>query len=381
MLKRDLLSSLVVGTFLVAAVAVGCDSGSAKKADGGAGNGGHAAGTTGSAGSTAGTTGAAGDTGSGGGGSGGTEVAGSGGGGVGGSAAGADGGAGAAGATAGTTGAAGAAGAPPPPTPTATTAILEIDNVIVSLKPGVDGGVDAEADAAAVDAAASDAGGVDAGDAGTVSQAVSYKFNTAIDGWHYTSYGSTPPGAPSADNYATTSMLAWNSADDADGVTTSGSLKGTVPFRLEGDQIDFQAFSNGAGMYDWTGYIINAKIKLVSGGNLKNGCPMYAVLYVSDNNNYMTRLSGQVNLEVGKWESVAFDMADVSSMINVAGISQMGLQVNAGPSCTAIPVPDAGTDAPADGAADGGTTTDAPVDVAVTTDAGVDAAADVATGQ
>ncbi|MDB4983689.1 MAG: hypothetical protein JWM82_4441 [Myxococcales bacterium] len=376
MLKRDLLSSLVVGTVLAAAMAVGCDSGSAKKADGGAGTGGHAAGTTGTAGGSAGTTGVAGDTGSGGGG---TGVAGSGGVGVAGAGGGA---AGAAGSTAGTgggaagVGAAGAAGAPPPPTPTATTAVLELDDVIVSLKPGVDGGVDAATDAAVVDAG--DAGAVDGGDAGTVSQAVSYKFDTTIQGWHYTSYGSTPPGPPSADNYASTSTLAWNAADDADGVTTSGTLKGTVPFKFEGDQIDFQAFSNGAGMYDWTGYVINAKVKLVSGGNLKNGCLMYAVLYVSDNNNYMTRLSGQVNLELGKWESVAFDMADVSAMINVAGISQMGMQIFTGPACTATPLPDGGTDAHADGAADGGA--DAPVDHAAT-DAGVDVAADVATGQ
>jgi hypothetical protein len=372
-----LLVSSVTGAFM------GCSSSPHKVTTGTGGKGGSGGGAAGSTGGTGGAAGgAAGDNSTGGtGGSAGGATGGTGGAGGAAGAAGTGGAGGAAGAagtggaggTTGNGGTGGGAGATPPPITSGTT-VLEIDDVTVQLKPtSTDGGADGGSDAAAADAGTADGGSDGGADAGT-SPAQNYTFKTTTEGWKLAPYGSSPTFMPSGDNYATTGMLVWGS-DDADGVSTSGSLKGTIPFQHDMDQIDFQAFSNGAGMYDWTGYIIHAKVKLASGGNLKYGCPLSAVLYVSDNNNYTTRLSGPVNLVAGQWVTVTYDMADAT--LNVAGISQMGLQINTGPFCQGTTPPDAGpdtgtgTDAAADVPVDTGTTTDAPVDAG--TDVAVDA--------
>jgi hypothetical protein len=365
---------------------VGCGGSSPRKVTTGtAGHGGNAGGTAGAAGGTAGDMGMAGGTAGTGGMAGGTAGTG----GMAGGNAGAGGMAGAAGAagTGGMAGAAGAAGTTPTPPPiSSSTTVLEIDDVVVALTATPDAGTtDAGADAADGSADASTDGGADGGtaDAGTAGSSgiaasgVSYTFDTGVGTWHFTPYGSTNPAAPNdPTNLAKTSTLSWSSTDDADGKTTSGSLKGNVLFQHDGDQIDFQAFSVMAGMFDWSaGYTVTAKVRQVSGGNLRQNCPLSAVLYVSEATDYNTTLGPPVNLVPGQWTTVTYDIS--TSFINKAAISQLGLQINTGAAsaCTGPLINnDAGTDSAADAPVDGGSTADAPADTATTTDAATDAA-------
>ncbi len=193
-----------------------------------------------------------------------------------------------------------------------------------------------------------------------------YTWDTnTLDGWHYTAYGSTPPsGNPPGDpnNLANRSApLVWDGANDANNkIDASGSLRGSVPFTSANERIDFQAFSTGMSVRDWTGYIINAQVKLVSGGNFNPDCLLQARLYVSTAPSYATVLSTPASMTVGQWVTITFDMADaavVTSMIN-----QMGIQIETGGDCpfdAGTPVPEAGSDAvadtgPADVSLDGG---------------------------
>ena len=98
------------------------------------------------------------------------------------------------------------------------------------------------------------------------SQAVSWLFDTSIEGWHFTKYGSTPD-ANAANNLAFTSTLAWDGTNDADNKTTSGSLKGTVPStRPSSDRIRLPGLLGGDG-HGTIGqnYKISAKVKLALG--------------------------------------------------------------------------------------------------------------------
>jgi hypothetical protein len=323
MLKRYSLVGLVFASFAVISLGQGCGGGgTTKKPDGGAGHTGTAgSGTAGSGTAGAGTAGAgtAGD---------GTAGAGTA-------------GAGTAGADA-AAGATGTAGANPDAAP---------DVVIEAPPPFMPDG----------------------------SQNLSYLFDTTSMMWNYSRFGSTP-GADDPANLAKTSTLAWDGTNDVDNKTTSGSLKGTVAFKSEGDRIDFQAFSMVPAKYDWRGYVVTAKVKLVSGGNLKNGCPITADIYVSfvqGANNYQTTTSTPVALVKGSWVTLTYDLDNAGSDFSMT--TQMGLQMTTGGACDAIPV-DGGTDATGDAVADagvdaisGGDASDAHPDVAV--DVAVDAGA------
>src|SRR5262249_53875527 len=126
------------------------------------------------------------------------------------------------------------------------------------------------------------------------------------------------------------------------------------------ERIDFQAFSTGpaaANARDWTGYIINAKVKLLSGGNFNPDCPLQAVLYVSTAPNYDTRVSAATSMTVGQWVTITYDMADTGLATNM--INQMGIQINTGGDCpydAGVPTSDGAADAAAspDVSADGG---------------------------
>jgi hypothetical protein len=200
---------------------------------------------------------------------------------------------------------------------------------------------------------------------------VRYTFDTnTLAGWHYTAYGSTPAGTPNppgdTNNLANRSApLAWDGANDADNrIDASGSLRGSTPFTSAGERIDIQAFSTGnatVGQRDWTGYIINAQVKLVSGGNFRADCPLQAHLYVSSAPSYTTTGSPVVSLITGQWVTLTYDMANAG--LDTTLINQMGIQIETGGDCPF----DAG--APADAAtsdvsADAGTP-----DVSVTADA------------
>ncbi len=386
MLKQTSAVAFLLTTFAIAvAMSPGCGSDSPSRPSGTAGAGGGTAGvgTAGAGTAGEGTAGAgtagAGTAGAGtaGAGTAGAGTAGAGTAGAGGGTAGA-GTAGAGTAGSGTAGA-GTAGAAPPVV-TASTAILEIDDVIVSLKADVDGGVDGAVADGSVDGSADEGvdgvvvadsgvdgsadGGADA-PAGPLAVGVSYKFNTSaigVDGWHYTQYGSNPQAL--AGESTALAPLAWIGTDDADGLSTSGALKGTVPFQYQGDQIDFQAFSQAGAKYIWSGYKLSAKVKLVSGGNKAYGCPLSASAYISQVG-YATANSAPVNLVTGQWVTVTWDLDTAitsSPSADDSQVTQMGLQINTGPTCVGTTPPDAGTDAPVDAPADGGTSADAPVD-------------------
>jgi hypothetical protein len=175
------------------------------------------------------------------------------------------------------------------------------------------------------------------------SQGVSYTFDVSGEllGWHYAPYGSTstspsptnPPTDPN--NLANqSSPLVWDSDDANNRIDASGSLKATVPFRANGDRIDLQAFSTGNNVRDWTGYIITAKVKLVSGGNLSPACPLRAWLYISTSPSYATQLSPVVDLSVGNWVTVIYDLA--LSTLDLTQINQTGVQITTGTCSTPL---------------------------------------------
>jgi hypothetical protein len=209
---------------------------------------------------------------------------------------------------------------------------------------------------------------------------VSYKFDVSgnLLGWRYAPYGSTTttqgPTDPRSDpnNLANLcSPLVWDS-DDANGaVDASGSLRETVPFRANGDRIDAQAFSTGNTVRDWTGYIITAKVKLVSGGNIAPNCPLQAWLYVSTAPAYDTRISPTVNLVTGDWVTITYDMAFAG--LDTTQINQMGIQITTG---TCIPLLHHADGSPDD---DAMTSSDGSTD-ATSSEAGDDAGSDASVG-
>jgi hypothetical protein len=305
MLIRNTTLALLLATFTVVAVGPGCGESTPKKVTGTGGSGGKAGGTagTGAAGSSA-----AGTTGGG---------AGTAGGGTGGGTAG--------------SGAGGMDAAADAPADTAAG--------------GADGGTGSDAMDAVPEAVKPDGG-----------QGVTYMFPTDGQAWAYTPYGSTGGAPPSANNLATLSApIGWDATNDADGVATSGSLKGTVKFTAAGDRIDFQAFTSATPKYDWTGYTISAKVKLVSGGNINATCPLTAWLYVSQAPDYMTRASPVVNLSTGNWVTITYDVA--TATIDITKINQMGVQITTGLNCPAVP--DGGTDAAGEAGASDGAASDA----------------------
>src|SRR5205809_313499 len=125
-----------------------------------------------------------------------------------------------------------------------------------------------------------------------------------------TSGGGGAPGDPN--NLANRSVpLAWDGANDADNrIDASGSLRGSTPFAFAGERIDIQAFSTGTNVRDWTGYVISAQVKLVSGGNFRADCPLQAHLYVSTAPSYDTRVAAFTSLVTGQWVTLTYDMAD-----------------------------------------------------------------------
>jgi hypothetical protein len=150
--------------------------------------------------------------------------------------------------------------------------------------------------------------------------------------------------------------------NDAANSATSGSLKGVVPFTKAEQRIDFQAFSQGTGKYDWTGYTVSAKVKLVSGGNIAAGCPLHAWLYASQAPDYNTPIGPKVALQTGAWVTLTFDVS--SAPFNVKAVNQLGIQIETGAACGGSGGLDGGTDA-ADGSVDADLLADAGLDGAV----------------
>ena len=239
--------------------------------------------------------------------------------------------------------------------PQATTAVILIDNVFVVQKslgdaaPGTDaaegGGDGGTTDGDISDAlVASDSAGA---------TGVSYAFDSDLEGWHYTPYGSTPnigfldPGTSPRLKLSdpSVSQLEFDSTNDADGrVDASGALKLTVGFFAANDQIDVQAFTanpNDATQWKvWRGFRATARVKFVSGGNLNPACPLRMTMYISTGIAYATVLSPPVNLTAGSdWATLTFDFDTIApgeTGVDVTQVNQLGIQANTGV-CTANP--------------------------------------------
>jgi len=353
MLKKASTTTLLVAALAICSPGTGCSGDDSTPIGGSAGTGGTgpSSSTTSTVGSTVTTVGTGGR---GGGGTGGVGVDGSGGAGGGGT--GGTGGTsgGDASVDSGSTDAATGSDAPASETgdagdgasggPQAETAVILIDEVMVTQKPVVDAGADGGVDAGTeggVDAGTD--GGVDAGTEGGPLGA-SYTFDADIQGWHYTPYGSSPnigfpdPGGVERPKLSdvSQSQLVFDSTNDANGrIDASGALKLTVGFLAANDQIDAQAFSvfpNDATQWKvWRGFVATAKIKLVSGGNLNPLCPMKAWLYVTAGAGYATGVSPTVNLTRGitDWVTVTFDLdAPLGGTPDPTQVNQLGIQIS-----------------------------------------------------
>jgi len=233
--------------------------------------------------------------------------------------------------------------------PQAGTAVILIDNVFVVEKSLGDASSATDAAEAGGDGGATDG---DISDALVVSEGagatgVSYTFDSDIDGWHYTPYGSTPnigfldPGTSGRLKLSdpSVSQLEFDSTNDADGrVDASGALKLTVGFYAANDQIDVQAFTanpNDATQWKvWRGFRATARVKFVSGGNLNPACPLRMTIYISTGISYATVLSPPVNLTAGSdWATLTFDFDTIApgeTGLDVTQVNQLGIQANTG---------------------------------------------------
>ena len=233
--------------------------------------------------------------------------------------------------------------------PQAGTAVILIDNVLVVQKSLGDAALGTDAAEGGADGEATDA---DISDALVVSDStgpsgVSYTFDSDVEGWHYTPYGSTPnigfadqgtsPRLKLSD--PSVSQYEFDSTNDADGrVDASGALKLTVGFYGANDQIDVQAFSanpNDATQWKvWGGFRATARVKFVSGGNLDPACPLRMTIYISTGSGYVTVLSPPVNLTAGSdWATLTFDFDTIApgpTGFDITQVNQLGIQANTG---------------------------------------------------
>jgi hypothetical protein len=316
MLKNTSTLSYLVTALAVAPMAVGCSADTGAPAPGAGGqttNGGRGGQSTGgSGGSTGGGGGATG------------------------------------GSSAGTAGVGGGDAATENPPPQADTAVILIDNVIIMRKPATDaGGSDAAAASDASDGAMADAA-VPSEASIVRSAGLRYTFDSDLQGWAYTPYGSTPNigfldtgGAGLKLSDPTVSQLAFDGTNDADGrVDASGAMKLTVGFLAANDRIGLLAFTvnpNDATQWVvWSGFVATAKIRLVSGGNLDRTCPLRAELYSSTGTGFATAASPVVNLTTAMtdWSTITFDFDTVvpgaNGQPNLTQINQLGIHITTG---------------------------------------------------
>jgi len=321
MLKNSSMLSYLVAALAVVPMAVGCsndDTASPAGAGGQTTNGGSGGQSTGGQS----TGGSGGSTGGGGGATGGS--------------------------SAGTAGVGGGDAAIDAPPPQADTAVILIDNVIIARKPATDaGGSDAAAASDASDGAVADAA-VPSEASIIRSAGLRYTFDSDVQGWAYTPYGSTPNigfldtgGAGLKLSDPTVSQLDFDSTSDADGrVDASGAMKLTVGFRAANDRIGLLAFTvspNDATQWVvWSGFVGTAKIRLVSGGNLDRTCPLRAELYFSTGTGFATAASPVVNLTTAMtdWSTITFDFDTVvpgaNGQPNLTQINQLGIHITTG---------------------------------------------------
>lgn len=181
-------------------------------------------------------------------------------------------------------------------------------------------------------AAAGAAGATGAG--GGISGYVrSYEFDTTLEGWALHAHGSTPNigVAGGAEKLSAKSTLAFN---DDDGSPSPGSLKLTIPFTSNMEQLDVHQLFDGAGdEEDWSGLEVVARIKLLTDGDM-DGC-LAAWLYATSTD-YAFGRGPELPLAEGDWATLAFDLAAPDTAgdrpsnagFDAAQINQLGIHVH-----------------------------------------------------
>lgn len=109
-----------------------------------------------------------------------------------------------------------------------------------------------------------------------------------------------PPFDTGAGNLAYSSPYAHNVFSQCEG-KPAGALKNIVPFT---QAAQYYKLSIGFASADWSGYVITADIKLVSGGNHEGACAANAAIFIQDGS---TGNAGEpVQLNPGEWKTVTF---------------------------------------------------------------------------
>jgi hypothetical protein len=123
-----------------------------------------------------------------------------------------------------------------------------------------------------------------------------------------------PPFDTGADNVAYSSPFAHDVFAKCDG-KPAGSLLNIVPF-VKAAQ--YYKLSIGFAQADWSGYVITADVKLVSGGNLEGACRANAALFVQDGAG--ANAGAAVQLNPGEWKSATFTVP-ASTMVDHLSIN------------------------------------------------------------
>jgi hypothetical protein len=108
-----------------------------------------------------------------------------------------------------------------------------------------------------------------------------------------------PPFDTGAGNLAYSSPYAHDVFSKCDG-KPAGSLAAIVPFT---EAAQYYKLGIGFASADWSGYVISADIKLVSGGNNEGACGMQAGLFVQDGAGPLTGERTYLNVVDG-WKTM-----------------------------------------------------------------------------
>jgi hypothetical protein len=110
-----------------------------------------------------------------------------------------------------------------------------------------------------------------------------------------------PPFDTGADNLAYSSPYAHDVFAKCDG-KPAGSLMNIVPFTKAAQ---YYKLSIGFAQANWSGYVISADIKLVSGGNKEGACGVNAALFIQGGAPAETGTAVQLNTVDG-WKTMTF---------------------------------------------------------------------------
>lgn len=124
-----------------------------------------------------------------------------------------------------------------------------------------------------------------------------------------------PPFDTGADNLAYSSPFAHDVFAKCDG-KPAGSLMNIVPFTKAAQ---YYKLSIGFAQADWSGYVVSADVKLVSGGNREGACDVNAKLFVQDGAGDKAGTAVQLNVGDG-WKSMTLTVP-ASTMVDHLSVS------------------------------------------------------------